>query len=210
MLSKIKDKTIKKFCEKLNSGEITSIDLLNEIKDSKLDFFWHPLGFILGTYLSNDKEKIRIHIWPKEGSQQQKPYWNIHNHIFHLTSWVLEGEITNQEYNVVEDNKSEKSIYYVNYKGNESCLFKSNQQVRLEQKKPKIHSKGNVYSIKTDIFHHSIRTSKNSAITVVLSIEDEYYGQALVIGEKDAEQEYRYSRIKVESNYLKNLINEFI
>jgi len=208
MLTKIKDTTIKNFCEKLNRGEITSTSLLNEIRESKLDFFWHPLGFVLGTYLSNNKEKIRIHIWPKEGSQQQKPYWNIHNHIFHLTSWVLEGEITNQEYRIINDEKSDKCIYKVNYQGNESCLFKTKRGISLEQEKKEIHGKGNVYKIGTDTFHHSIRTSINSALTVVLSIEEELKSP-LVVGNKHAKQEYRYPRVKVNSSYLKNLINEF-
>lgn len=208
MLSKIKDRDIKNFCEKLNSGEISTIDLLNEIKNSKLDFFWHPLGFLLGSYLAKDKEKIRIHIWPKDGAQQQKPYWNIHNHIFHLTSWVLEGEITNQDYHIENDNQSSNCIYQVNYLGTKSCLLKTNKEVRLEQKKQKVNKKGDVYIVETDIFHHSIRTSNTSALTVVLSIE-EGHSSPLVIGDKYANDKYEYSRIKVESKYLENLINEF-
>lgn len=208
MLSKIKDITIKNFCEKLNRGEITSTNLLNEIRESKLDFFWHPLGFVLGTYLSHDKEKIRIHIWPKEGSQQQKPYWNIHNHVFHLTSWVLEGEITNQEYRIINDQKPDKCIYKVSYQGSESCLLKTKQEISIVQEKKEINCKGGVYRIGTNIFHHSMRTSVNSALTIVLSIKEEL-NSPLVIGDIHAKQEYRYSRVAVDSNYLNNLINEF-
>ncbi len=207
MLSKIKDSKIKEFCKKLNKGEVSNIDFLNEIRILELEFFWHPLGFILGTYLSNDNEKIRVHIWPNKDSKPQIPYWNIHNHIFDLTSWVLEGEITNKEYSISNEKDSDQCVYKVNYNGIESSLNKTEQNIVLKEVKCTVNPKGSVYSIDAAIFHQSIRTSQESAITIVLSIDKECTNP-LVIGDIYSEEEYRYYRKKVNLEYFEKLMNE--
>lgn len=200
---------ITELCKHLDEGTITVKDLLHLIQDSKIEFFWHPLGFVLGTYLENDEEKIRIHIWPKSGAKKQSPYWNIHNHIFHLKSWVLKGEITNQEYETVNDDSSNYCIYHVDYLGEQSHLIKTNIHVSLIESKKNINKEGSKYSMRSNVFHCSEKTSDCTALTVVLSTKTKTKNP-MVIGRTDGQQQYIYSRAKVELPYITSLMNELL
>lgn len=197
------------FCNKLDQRNITTNFILNEIQRLNLKFIWHPLGFIMSTYLFENNKKIRIHIWPKNYSKVQFPNWNIHNHIFDLTSWVLEGKILNTEYNskYVEDSSS--CVYEVTYDFKHSILKKTINKIKLIEKAKTINIKGNKYSLKSDIFHSSILIGNKSALTLVLSVEtDNKY--PLVIGKCDSEEEYIYCREEVSDDLLKEIIKTII
>ncbi|UFH60467.1 hypothetical protein [Sulfurovum mangrovi] len=199
---------IKDFCSQLDTGTINAKTLLNKVQIAQIDFFWHPLGFIIGTYLNNGREKIRIHIWPKDGGKKQLPYWNIHDHIFDLKSWVLKGEITNIEYDVINDNSSTKCFYDVKYIENQSLMTKSEQHISYKISKKETYAEGEIYTIDAGIFHTSEKTNIGNALTVVLSINTDIKTPK-VIGEEEGENSYQYNRNKVDSSYIKELINEF-
>lgn len=202
-------KNIDDFCNNLNKKNITIPFILNEIERLKLKFIWHPLGFIMSTYLQENNKKIRIHIWPKNYSKTQLPNWNIHNHIFDLTSWVLEGEILNIEYDLEYINNSNNCIYEVTYNSKHSILKKTNNKIKMTEKNKTINVKGNTYSLKSNIFHSSILKGNKSALTLVLSVETDNKCP-LVVGECNAKLEYIYSREEVSDDLLKRIIETLI
>ena len=120
---------IKSFCEKLEQNNISLSEIKKELVTSNIEFIWHPLGFIMGTLITEKEMRLRIHIWSKKYSKPQEPYWNIHTHIFHLKSWIISGSILNTLYEIEEVNESENCIYEVHYNDNKSILKKSNKLI---------------------------------------------------------------------------------
>lgn len=199
---------IDNFINKLETAKIDINEILLIIKNKKLKFFWHPLGFIMCKYLVENNVSIRIHIWPKDGGKPQKPYWNIHNHIFSLKSWVLYGEITNKEYELLNDDQSNNVIYKVNYSNNISSLIKTEKRVKIKQANIDHNNERSSYGMKSGIFHLSENTGKTNALTIMYA-EDSNMQSPEVIGHISGLTKYEYKRSEVSSDYLDKLINEF-
>lgn len=198
---------IKSFCEKLEQNNISLNEIKEKLLTSDIEFIWHPLGFIMGTLITEEKMKLRIHIWSKKYSKPQKPYWNIHTHIFHLKSWIISGSILNTLYEIEEVNESRNCIYEVHYKDNKSILKKSNKLINLINTNTLLHKKNDNYSIESGVFHSSTLES-TSALTIVLSTATDVK-TPLVIGKKDYDNfNSKYNREKVNRNILFNILSE--
>ena len=82
----------------LNNNKLSAFDVIQLGRDKGASFIWHPLGFILCKLSEEGERKIRLHIWPNNNDRMQNPAWLIHDHLFHLKSWVIAGKIENTEY----------------------------------------------------------------------------------------------------------------
>lgn len=199
--------TINELCKELDNNKITLKFILNEIKRLKLNFVWHPLGFIMGSYIKEGNNQIRIHIWPENNSHAQLPYWNIHNHSFNLTSWVIRGEILNTEYLVSESNQGTNCIYSVNYDEGNSILKKTNKNVNIVKKITTTNKRGFKYSMHRSVFHSSIVNSNQIALTIVLSSLSNNQNPS-VIGKNDGNNRYSYNRNIVDPLILNNFLKQ--
>src|SRR5690606_31223069 len=94
----------------LNNHEIYPGDLIESIIEDGSELVWHPLGFVMCRVARWGSRSLRVHIWPNHNGHQQIPAWMIHDHLFHLKSWVLSGEIENTEY-VIDVGGKEHLIY---------------------------------------------------------------------------------------------------
>lgn len=198
---------IKSFCKKLEQNNISLNEIKKELLTSSIEFIWHPLGFIMGTLVVEEKMRLRIHIWSKKYSKPQEPYWNIHTHIFHLKSWVISGSILNTLYEIEEVNEAENCIYEVCYNDNKSILKKSTKLINLINMNTNLYKKNDSYSIESGVFHSSTLET-TSALTIVLSTVTDIE-TPLVIGKKDYDNfNTKYNREKVDRNILFNILNE--
>jgi len=198
---------IKSFCEKLEQNNISLSEIKKELLTSNIEFIWHPLGFIMGTLITEKKMRLRIHIWSKKYSKPQKPYWNIHTHIFHLKSWIISGSILNTLYEIKEVKESENCIYEVHYNDSKSILKKSDKLIDLININTFSHKKNDNYSIEAGVFHSSTLES-DSALTIVLSTAADIE-IPLVIGKKSYDNfNSKYNREKVDRNILFNILSE--
>lgn len=205
---KYQDISINTFCQQLDKQELSAQDILSLALNCGIKFYWHPLGFILGIFLIEDIKKIRIHIWPKDTPRKQYPYWNIHDHIFSLKSWVINGKILNQEFQITKDNNSPNCIYNVSYSNEISTLYKTSDTIRVEETRQSVSIAGDSYLIEAGILHSSENISAEHALTIVLT-NNMSSGTPIVIGEKEGKQLYQFSRSEVDSQYVRGLLHEF-
>jgi len=78
------------------------IQILSDLmRSSEVTSTWSPFGFLI-THLAppESPDLLRLHIWPSEGHEKQKPDWPIHFHSWALRSWIIAGTITNELYKV--------------------------------------------------------------------------------------------------------------
>ena len=58
MHKKLIKQCINNFVSELSEGKIDATHIFNELNKHQIDFYWHPLGFILATYLEENNKKI--------------------------------------------------------------------------------------------------------------------------------------------------------
>src|SRR5690554_247700 len=120
----IRSLTHANWIEALSNRNVCPYDLIESLLEEGYKFMWHPLGFAMCRVARRGKASIRVHVWPSHNRYQQTPAWLIHDHLFHLKSWVLAGEIKNQEY-MIKPNGKDHVIYEARYEGDCSTLNKT-------------------------------------------------------------------------------------
>lgn len=190
------------FRQKLNKGVITAEALLADT--SQMRFSWHPLGFIMCKLLERDGTNIRLHIWPPDGGRVQEPRWMIHDHIFHLRSWVLKGTVFNREYEADADG-DEFSLYEASYVDNKSVLTRRQERIGLIPKSAYEIRSGGCYSISAGILHESELVGEDVGVTVLLT-EESKQRTPLVVGSLNGKDKYEYSRESVSKEELRRLL----
>lgn len=202
--------TIEYIAEKLmpthwSYKEITSLTLhlLNDIlaELTTTNYSWHPYGFLQIRFHSdrlwNDERKtVRLHIWPASTRSRQIPNWPIHNHAYNLYSTILTGAITNEVYNVIEDNKEQplNKLYTARYKGNFSFLEATNNKVSYTKTSQATYFSGQQYLIPIHSYHVANVDEGTFASTIVLTTDSSDLTQ-YVVGDFNGDDVYSYERI---------------
>lgn len=192
--------------EALNNQEICPNDLIESLLEESHNFIWHPLGFVMCRVARWESRSLRVHIWPNHKGHQQTPAWMIHDHLFHLKSWVLSGEIENKEY-VIDVNGKEHLIYEARYDGDRSILNRTNIFCSKSINKKSVYSKGSVYEVPAGIFHESQSLSNKTTVTVCETY-DEFSGPPKILGSVDGLLSYTYERRHVTKNEMNELIKK--
>lgn len=188
----------------LNDHEICPHDLIESLIEENCKFLWHPLGFVMCKVVRWESTSLRVHIWPNDTNYQQTPAWLIHDHLFHLKSWVLSGEIENKEY-LIDINGTGNVIYEAQYDGDCSILNRTNIFCSRSLNKKAVYSKGTVYEVPSGIFHESRSLSKKTTVTVCETY-DEVAAPPKILGSVDGALSYTYERRNVTERQMLELI----
>lgn len=165
---------------------------------------WHPLGFVSCLVESiQNNEFYRIHYWPKDLRRTKNPNWPIHTHCYDLESLILEGSITDIQYEIKKG--EDHQVYQVEYSGEDSKIIKTNSSISLDIMFAQQRYQAESYFVPKGIFHQSEVNLKATAVTFVhLSNKDNTF--PLVVGENKA-IEYPYERIKYDKNHFNSVVH---
>jgi hypothetical protein len=129
---------------------------------------WHPTGFLVLTLLRRDDGALRLHLWPPGVRELGTPCWPVHDHVWHLRSHVLCGEVESRSYEVTDDDGGDAVLYAVGYgEGRSSCMRRSERRVRVRARAPQRVAAGQRYEIAAGDFHASTVAVGDFAVTLV-------------------------------------------
>ncbi|EUJ11162.1 hypothetical protein Meth11DRAFT_2002 [Methylophilaceae bacterium 11] len=154
---------------------------------------WHPLGFVSCIiHEVSNLFTVRIHYWPENVRRVKNPDWPIHTHSYFLSSHILNGELTDIQYEQYE--AEEYSIFSVNY-------YKGGSEIHLTNKKTgvkeTIHTRrlgGESYSVSKGVFHQTNVEIDKTALTLV-ALSEFSEEPPLVLGNSVAQNSYPYDRV---------------
>ena len=157
---------------------------------------WHPLGFVSCIIPSEDSSyTTRIHYWPKWERRYKEPNWPIHNHVYDVSSHILEGRVRDVQYQVEDGN--DYAAYSVSYSGEDSQIILTSQRIGIRKLVDEVRQTGEEYSIPEGTFHQTVVPVGESAITLVV-LSNFSGASPLVLGTSERES-YRYVRDKYSS-----------
>lgn len=194
-----------------NNQIIRNLDLyLKMIISGKIAppiFFHHPLGFI---YSKIHNDKLRLHIWNSHLSEI-KTSLDIHTHYYRITSLIYRGSITNETF--IEDelkcDKNKYFIYNVEYHNEDRKLVKSDNLLYLKMASKENIPEKELYNIELDTFHRAHPSNKELTITVIYT-ENHGKPSPVVVGDKDAINEYYFETIEVNVKDVVSVIDGVI
>lgn len=172
--------------------------------------FLHPLGFIYSQlHEFENRETIRIHIWDKN-RYSITPIMDIHNHYYIVNSYVYKGAVYNHLY--VEDT-SEIDNYAI-YSGayslsGDRILIKTTRGMHLKIRMRELHKAGSFYRITHDQIHSGGTSDEGMTCTLVYT-ENPGVANPLVLGPKDAEDEFFYRQQQLENHEIASLIADLM
>ena len=190
----------------LDKRDICPRDLMCNLVGNNYEFLWHPLGFAMCRVARWEAVSFRIHVWPNHSGYQQNPSWLIHDHLFHLKSWVISGEIENQEYSVQHVGQ-DHAIYEAVYDGDKSILNKTNKKCSKILSEKSVYVAGDFYEVPSGIFHESRSLSKRTALTICETFDEERRPPR-VLGNVDGALSYTYRRRHATKDELYELVQE--
>lgn len=190
----------------LENNEICPYELIQGLIDNNYEFLWHPLGFVMCRVARWGDLSLRIHIWPSHTGYQQTPALLIHDHLFHLKSWVISGEVENKEYEI-DHNGKDHAIYEARYDGDKSILNKTNIYCSKRQTEKSICSAGSSYEVSSGVFHESQSLSNRTTLTVCETL-DEIARPPRVLGCVDGLFSYTYHRKQATKDEIYELTKE--
>jgi len=185
-------KNITEALKQLEAGTYVAKDLAAYPYDAEKDYFWHPLGFLMSKLFEEPPLALRIHIWPKGGGREQNPSWPIHDHIFNMRSWILQGAIRNTVYCESECSPN-FHLYLASYKDGESVLSRAKNGICLKKKYEEKYEAGQSYAVEAKVFHSSSHEKDTTTITAVLT-NSISLDPPRIAGAIDGLEEYRYLR----------------
>lgn len=190
----------------LKKNDICPKELMDNLLAEDCEFLWHPLGFAMCRVARWGDMSLRIHVWPNHSNYRQAPSWLTHDHIFHLKSWVISGEIENQEYAIQHDGR-DCAIYEAMYDGDKSILNNTNVYCSKKLSKKSVYSSGDYYEVKSGVFHESCSLSSRTALTVCETL-DEATRPPRVLGSIDGSSSYTYKRRRATKDEIFELAKE--
>lgn len=146
---------------------------------------WHPYGFLQMRFIDDDlwereRRAIRVHIWPKGERTRQDPDWPVHSHAYHLHSFILQGSLINEVYDVTPSDSGESQLYVASYHGEMSRLTSTGRRVSAALAERVSYGRGERYLIPKDSFHVSDVDIDLQTATVVLTTDSDGSDQFVV------------------------------
>lgn len=142
--------------------------LLHGLEEDPPEAVWHPTGFVVLTLLRRHGGALRLHLWPEGVRELGRPCWPVHDHVWHLRSQVLAGQVESRGYAVTDDPHGRAVLYAVGYgEGRSSCMRRSERRVRVEALPPARIAAGERYEVAAGEFHASTVAVGDFAATLV-------------------------------------------
>lgn len=147
----------------------------------------HPHGFYVFPILRNDLEEWRFHIWPKGTRSISGMPAFIHTHDVCIDSLVIQGQLTNIEYDIYETQTDGSPLYEVNYEGNKysqktpNVLCKTDVRVKVVSTSQSVIKLGQSYRIRHHVFHEAL-VSKEISTSTLVCMHSRSPGKVKVVG----------------------------
>jgi hypothetical protein len=124
----------------------------------------HPLGMIAIRYKCAGFA-LRIHVWTSRTSDFRDEFAQVHDHTWHLESYVLAGRVQNHVFDLTED-RTGHEIWLHDYTRNE--IVKSEHRVTLQTRCDELLNAGDSYVLSAGTVHST--SVAPGSITLVKSI----------------------------------------
>jgi len=169
-------------------------------------------------------EFIRFHIWSPKLDKYIDPktrdVFSIHSHRFHARSWIITGELVNQDYNIDRESDNPNSaLFEIKYNAtlnevnqHQSTANNTGKQIEVKETNNLIFSKSNTYEIKQGDFHKSTQKNEQGTTATFFSfyLNNEKLGESEVTGPMDIEESKINRKMYIEPNEFINDIKESI
>lgn len=147
----------------------------------------HPHGFHVVLLGRTETEEWRLHFWLQGPRTITGMPAFIHTHDGHLESRILQGQVTNILYDVVEVPTGGYPLYEVAYNGDRytsatlNFLRRTTTRVRHIVRCRRTLESGNMYHVEPYTYHESVVSARVTTSTLVC-IHGRSLGAAMVIG----------------------------
>lgn len=189
------------------------LELLQDLyEDKDLKGHLHPLGFTIITLQNwNNNERLRIHIWAKEGRKYNNNQSWIHNHEYSVFSLVLLGNLLNTKYKIIKDSQNRSlPIFNVAYDRMNSDLVLTNDTCDISVISNDNLDFGQFYYIPNWEFHKVEVPTNQITCTLVWNFDKEI-GSPCVLGTDNMNQKFLpYERVEYNQEQLRMLLYEVI
>lgn len=153
-------------------------------------------------------KSLRLHVWPKNPVIQNAGFL-IHDHTFSFISFVLCGEVKNDEYRVTEDKNGDQQLFSVEYDQGASLLKPSGVRVDCQLARSSVCKAGKFYSLSAPSYHATTISGNSSAATLVLTTAD--MGRtAHVIGSGACDETFRCERLPIDKGHVIRNLKELL
>lgn len=143
--------------------------LLQSAEEDVMEGVRHPLGFFCVTLEKSEAADLRLHVWPSLDNDQ-RPAAAIHDHIWHLSSMVLLGQVTNRFYQATADETSPTRLYSVEYDGLLNRVRPCNGRTRIEEIPPRqSFYPGEAYAFPAGVLHDTLVPGNTMTATLLIS-----------------------------------------
>lgn len=184
-------------------------------------------GFLSIPLFKNDKEKkefefIRLHIWADSLNQYMDAEtcerFSIHTHSFFAKSWTITGQVINNRYNVVKDNKGNGfSLFDVKYNDSlnrvnqhNSIAVNTGENVLVDLTEEEIHTQGSSYNILAGDYHKSGHKNYNgvSATFFSFTAKDGLADKSFVVGPSNIKESLINRKMLIDPSELIEAIDK--
>ncbi|WP_299528974.1 hypothetical protein [Ulvibacterium sp.] len=169
-------------------------------------------------------EFIRFHIWSPKLEKYIDPrtrdLFSIHSHRFHAQSWIITGELVNQDYKVNRKSENANSALFEiiynetlnNVNQHQSTARNSGKYIEVKELRKSIFTKNDTYEIQQGEFHKS--SQKNDLMTSAtffsFYLNNEQLGQSEVTGPIDITESKINRKMYIEPREFLREIEESI
>lgn len=167
-------------------------------------------------------EFLRFHIWAPELEKYIDPtsrdYFSIHSHSFNAQSWIIAGELINQDYSINRDSENPyAALFKIQYNQSlnevnqhQSVAVNTENQIEVEEIGKTVFRRNDTYEIAKCDFHSSRQTEPKeiSATFFSFHLSNETLNQSEVTGPLDIKESVINRKMYIDpTKFIKSIIN---
>jgi hypothetical protein len=133
----------------------------------------------------------------------------VHDHTFSFTSFVLYGEVRNDEYRVTENKAGENQLFSVEYEQGTSILRPSGVRVSCRLIHSEICKRGTFYRLSGRAYHATTVPKNDFAATLLLTTTNQNK-TAQVIGPANSNQVYTCERLPADERQVREYLERLL
>jgi hypothetical protein len=122
----------------------------------------HPLGMFAVKFPGVGRT-VRLHVWTPETAQFRDDWGAVHDHVWHLRSFVVRGAIDETRYALESTTHGDCELWYHDYRS--SRLVRAGKRVKAAPIGGATHASGAVYDLRAGRLHATVA---HQPITVTL------------------------------------------
>lgn len=191
----------------LNNVKRSVSDAIQGIIDSREltdEIFRHPLGFLDFpiSMIYQTKYKMRLHIW--KGIGDGDVVSNIHFHNADILSFVLSGQIQDEQFYMVDgtqDRPATHDVLRVEYYDGGSRRVQIGREGSPIVGRVQVTSAGGVYFVPQSVYHRSTVKGGQATVTLMVSFNEDASKSHHALVEKSGERQMEFpSHLDIEKD----------